>query len=135
MSRRCSIWFTIICRLARARPGYRADFDCDALRGWNHRRSFEWVSQEAIAGAHANPAVLDLWKRFEAVCCIRNAVQDLRDCFDVLKPGAKTVSIAGVPEPKMVREDVGLGPLWAAGAWVLSAKSVVWPGARGSATG
>src|SRR5258708_7588702 len=29
---------------------------------------FEWVSQEAIAGAHQNPAVLDLWKRFEAVC-------------------------------------------------------------------
>ncbi|MGI8742018.1 MAG: hypothetical protein ACR2NN_05520 [Bryobacteraceae bacterium] len=29
---------------------------------------FEWVSQEAIAGAHKNPVVLDLWKRFEAVC-------------------------------------------------------------------
>jgi hypothetical protein len=29
---------------------------------------FEWVSQEAIAGAHKNPAVLDLWKGFEAVC-------------------------------------------------------------------
>ena len=29
---------------------------------------FEWVSQEAVAGAHSNPAVLDLWKRFEAVC-------------------------------------------------------------------
>ena len=29
---------------------------------------FEWVSQEAIAGAHSNPGVLDLWKRFEAVC-------------------------------------------------------------------
>ena len=29
---------------------------------------FEWVSREAIAGAHMNPAVLDLWKRFEAVC-------------------------------------------------------------------
>jgi quinol monooxygenase YgiN len=29
---------------------------------------FEWVSQEAIAGAHKNPAVLDLWKKFEAVC-------------------------------------------------------------------
>jgi hypothetical protein len=29
---------------------------------------FEWVSQEAIAGAHKNLAVLDLWKRFEAVC-------------------------------------------------------------------
>ena len=29
---------------------------------------FEWVSQEAIAGTHSNPAVLNLWKRFEAVC-------------------------------------------------------------------
>jgi len=29
---------------------------------------FEWVSQEAIDGAHKNPVVLDLWKRFEAVC-------------------------------------------------------------------
>jgi hypothetical protein len=29
---------------------------------------FEWVSQEAIVGAHQNPVVLDLWKRFEAVC-------------------------------------------------------------------
>ncbi len=29
---------------------------------------FEWVSQEAIAGAHTNPAVLKLWKQFEAVC-------------------------------------------------------------------
>ena len=29
---------------------------------------FEWASKEAIAEAHANPIVLDLWKRFEAVC-------------------------------------------------------------------
>jgi hypothetical protein len=29
---------------------------------------FEWVSQEAIAGAHTNPVVLDLWQRFAAVC-------------------------------------------------------------------
>jgi hypothetical protein len=29
---------------------------------------FEWVSQEAIAGAHSNPAVIDLWPRFGAVC-------------------------------------------------------------------
>ncbi len=29
---------------------------------------FEWVSQEAIAGAHSNPVVLDLWKQFQAVC-------------------------------------------------------------------
>jgi hypothetical protein len=29
---------------------------------------FEWVSQEAIANAHSNPVVLEIWKRFEAVC-------------------------------------------------------------------
>jgi hypothetical protein len=29
---------------------------------------FEWVSQDAIASAHEYPVVLDLWKRFEAVC-------------------------------------------------------------------
>ena len=29
---------------------------------------FEWVSQEAVARAHTNPVVLDLWRRFEAVC-------------------------------------------------------------------
>ncbi|HTB14503.1 MAG TPA: hypothetical protein VK752_23190 [Bryobacteraceae bacterium] len=29
---------------------------------------FEWVSQEAIAGAHRNPAVIALWARFEKVC-------------------------------------------------------------------
>ena len=29
---------------------------------------FEWVSREAIAGAHTNPVVLDLWQRFEAAC-------------------------------------------------------------------
>jgi hypothetical protein len=29
---------------------------------------FEWVSQEIIVGAHKNPVVLDLWKRFEALC-------------------------------------------------------------------
>ena len=29
---------------------------------------FEWVSQDAIAGAHHNPVVQELWKSFEAVC-------------------------------------------------------------------
>jgi quinol monooxygenase YgiN len=29
---------------------------------------FEWISREAIESAHKNPVVLDLWKRFEAVC-------------------------------------------------------------------
>jgi hypothetical protein len=28
---------------------------------------FEWVSSEAIAGAHSNPVVLEIWKRFEAI--------------------------------------------------------------------
>jgi hypothetical protein len=35
----------------------------------------QWISQEAIAGAHKNPAVLDLWKRFEAVCWYETALQ------------------------------------------------------------
>lgn len=48
--------------------------------------------------------------------------QDLRDCFEILKVGGKVVSVAGPPEPAVVREDVGLGPLWAAGAWVISAR-------------
>jgi hypothetical protein len=29
---------------------------------------FEWASQEAVDSAHKNPVVLDLWKKFEAVC-------------------------------------------------------------------
>ncbi len=29
---------------------------------------FEWVSQEAIGAAHANPAVHALWLRYEAAC-------------------------------------------------------------------
>jgi hypothetical protein len=29
---------------------------------------FEWISLEAIAGAHRNPVVQELWKSFEAVC-------------------------------------------------------------------
>jgi hypothetical protein len=29
---------------------------------------FEWVSKEAILGAHTNPVVQALWKRFESAC-------------------------------------------------------------------
>jgi hypothetical protein len=29
---------------------------------------FEWVSKEAIAAAHTDPIVQDLWKAFEAAC-------------------------------------------------------------------
>lgn len=29
---------------------------------------FEWKSQQAIDEAHSHPAVLDMWKKFEACC-------------------------------------------------------------------
>lgn len=29
---------------------------------------FEWRSSEAVERAHRNPAVLEMWSRFEAVC-------------------------------------------------------------------
>jgi hypothetical protein len=29
---------------------------------------FEWKSKEAIASAHQHPAVLEMWKRYEAAC-------------------------------------------------------------------
>jgi len=46
--------------------------------------------------------------------------QELRDSFDILKRGAKTVTIAGVPEPTTARVDLGMGPLPTAGAWAIS---------------
>ena len=48
--------------------------------------------------------------------------QDLKDSFDILKRGAKTVTIAGVPEPTTARVDLGLGPLLTAGVWAISAQ-------------
>jgi alcohol dehydrogenase len=48
--------------------------------------------------------------------------QDLRDSFDILKRGAKTVTIAGVPEPTTARVDLGMGPLLTAGAWAISSR-------------
>ena len=49
---------------------------------------FEWVSQEAIAGAHSNPVVLELWKRFEAVCSyeIPSNVAEFRTMFAHFEP-------------------------------------------------
>ena len=49
---------------------------------------FEWVSQEAIAGAHSNPAVLDLWKRFEAVCTyvLPSSVSEFTKMFAHFEP-------------------------------------------------
>lgn len=47
--------------------------------------------------------------------------QDLSDSFAILKRGAKTVSIAGVPEPTTARMDLSAGPLLTAALWAASA--------------
>lgn len=49
---------------------------------------FEWVSQEAIADAHHNPAVLDLWKRFEALCTyeIPSNIPEFQKMFSHFEP-------------------------------------------------
>jgi len=49
---------------------------------------FEWVSVEAIAGAHSNPVVLALWKRFEAVCSyeIPSNVAEFQNMFSHFEP-------------------------------------------------
>jgi hypothetical protein len=58
---------------------------------------FEWVSQEAIVGAHTNPAVIELWKRFEAVCWYETPsnvpeFQNMFSHFEPLQAAAKTGS-------------------------------------------
>jgi len=49
---------------------------------------FEWVSQEAIARAHHNPAVLELWKRFDAVCSYETPANlpELQKMFSHFEP-------------------------------------------------
>jgi hypothetical protein len=49
---------------------------------------FEWVSQEAIASAHTNPVVLDLWKKFEAVCWYETPanVAEFKNMFSHFEP-------------------------------------------------
>jgi len=49
---------------------------------------FEWVSPEAIAGAHHNPAVLALWKRFEAVCSYEtpSSLPEFQNMFSHFEP-------------------------------------------------
>ena len=46
---------------------------------------FEWVSQDAIDRAHKNPVVLDLWKRFEAVCWYETP-SNLREFQNMFSP-------------------------------------------------
>ena len=49
---------------------------------------FEWVSQEAIAGAHQNPVVIGLWQRFEAVCtyAIPSNIPEFQKMFSHFEP-------------------------------------------------
>ena len=49
---------------------------------------FEWVSQEAIDRAHKNPVVLDLWKRFEAVCWYETPsnLKEFQNMFSPFEP-------------------------------------------------
>jgi quinol monooxygenase YgiN len=49
---------------------------------------FEWRSPEAIASAHKNPVVLDLWKRFEAVCSYETPsnVEEFKNLFSHFEP-------------------------------------------------
>ena len=49
---------------------------------------FEWVSPDAIAGAHQNPVVIGLWKRFEAVCTyeIASNIPEFQKMFSHFEP-------------------------------------------------
>ena len=49
---------------------------------------FEWISQEAIASAHSHPVVLELWKKFEAVCTyeIPSNIAEFRNLFSHFEP-------------------------------------------------
>jgi alcohol dehydrogenase len=46
--------------------------------------------------------------------------QDVADGFAILKPGAKLVSVAGVPEPVTARVDMAGGPMLTAALWAAS---------------
>jgi alcohol dehydrogenase len=48
--------------------------------------------------------------------------KDLAGIFTILKPGAKVVTVVGVPEPLTARKDLGRGPMIAALLWLASAK-------------
>jgi len=49
---------------------------------------FEWLSEEAIANAHAHPVVQEMWKKFEACCWYETPsnVADLQRMFVSLDP-------------------------------------------------
>ena len=49
---------------------------------------FEWVSQDVITGAHKNHAVLELWKKFEAVCWYETPanIPEFKNMFSHFEP-------------------------------------------------
>jgi hypothetical protein len=49
---------------------------------------FEWTSKEVIASAHSDPMVLDLWKKFEAVCWYETAANlpEFQNMFSSFEP-------------------------------------------------
>src|SRR5437762_1749012 len=49
---------------------------------------FEWLSDEAVAQAHKNPAVLKLWERFGACCdCVSlSSLAETKETFPHFEP-------------------------------------------------
>jgi hypothetical protein len=49
---------------------------------------FEWASPEAIAGAHANPVVGEIWKRFSEACSyeIPSNIAEFQNMFAHFEP-------------------------------------------------
>lgn len=49
---------------------------------------FEWLSQEVIAAMHSNPAVLEMWKKYEAVCTYETpaSIPEFQKLFSHLEP-------------------------------------------------
>lgn len=52
---------------------------------------FEWVSQAAIDGAHANPAVLAMWDEFGAACDYL-PIADLPEARQLFSPFTRVTS-------------------------------------------
>ena len=46
---------------------------------------FEWASREAVDRAHGNPAVQDLWKRFDEACEFER-LANLEECRGLFAP-------------------------------------------------
>jgi hypothetical protein len=56
---------------------------------------FEWKSEEAIAAAHSNAAVLALWDRFDAVCEYER-IANVAEAHELF-PGFEPVDLEGRP--------------------------------------